>query len=150
MWRGAFVAMMLALALAPAAFAQEEEDEPTPTPTPVAGCERGPGTDADYADCEPPDARCDEEGTDADYVYGCCRDVDGTDADYVYACPQFSNAPTAGPPPPSPPPPAAVQALGAQPALPMTGSEPLLLALSGLGFLLAGAGLRLRTRRVVP
>ena len=71
---------------------------------------------------------------------------------HVYGCPQYSGAPTAEPPTPAPPPPprAAVQTLGAQPTLPMTGSEPLGVALAGAGMLLAGAGLRLRTRRVVP
>ena len=148
MWRGVFIAVMLVLALAPAATAQDDDAEPAPTPAPVTGCERGPGTDADYADCEP-DRRCDEASTDADYVYGCCDDLDGTDADYVYAC-EVQGSPTADDPSPRPPPRPAVQALGAQPTLPMTGNEPLGVALAGAGMLLAGAGLRLRTRRVVP
>jgi len=144
MWRGAFLTVMLLLALAPAVAAQEEPaTAPEPEPTPATGCERGPGTDADYADC-PDTRRCDEGGTDADYVYGCCGDLDGTDADYVYACRASGGGggPTSSRPPPRPR--AAVQALGNVRTLPLTGSEPLLIALAGGGFLLAGAGLRLR------
>ena len=123
------------LALAPAAvLAQEPEeeldDEPVPAATaPPPGCERGMGTDADYAYC--PDI---------------CE-IDGADGDYAYADCEYANAgaPERGPKRRAAGPAAAVQPLAAtQQPLPMTGQETWLIAGFGAGFLLAGAGLRLR------
>lgn len=128
MVRGLMIAVLLGLALAPPESAQAQ-DAPDPATTPTPGCERGPGTDADYAYC--PDRDCLEEGTDADYVYTVCRA-------------------TAGEPPPRPrskrkavAQPLAVQPLPAR-SLPVTGGGPGPVGLIGLGLLLAGAGLRLR------
>lgn len=123
-------------ALAPAAaLAQDPEDGPGDEPDTEAvappGCERGPGTDADYAYC--PDDVCEEANDDADYVY----DV------YCLASPGSGPVPKRRP---QPRPAAAVQPLAAQ-TLPMTGGEPWLVAAAGLSFLLAGSGLRLRYRQ---
>ena len=131
--RALLVAVALMLALAPAAVAQDEDDdgplvdEPVATVTPVPDpCDRPPGSDGDYAYCDDP-----------------CERPAGTDGDYAY-CPSS--------PPPRPRPlfasgPGVKKKAAAQPlaagTLPVTGSEPLLIALVGLGFLLAGAGLRL-------
>jgi hypothetical protein len=159
-WLG--VLLLLMLAMAPAALAQDPDDDapeadepeatatatptPTPVPTAVPGCERGSGTDADYAYC--PDPRCRPRGTDGDYAYDrCCRE-DGdeayTDADYVYYCIQAN---TGGRFPPrkkrAAPPKSAVQPFAAK-QLPLTGTEPLVIALMGFGFLLCGVGLELR------
>jgi hypothetical protein len=114
----AVLAAALALGAAPA-LAQDEE--PTPAPTP--GCERGPGTDADYADC--PTEPCAVEGPDADYAY--CAE----------AIPARGIVPKSAPRAPE----VAPVAFPAQ--LPRTGGEPLPLALIGLAFLMCGAGLRL-------
>lgn len=130
------VAVLAGLVLATPAPAQVPDATPTP------GCERGAGTDADYADCREP--VCRPAGTDADHDYvNCCEEVDGTDADYAYACLESRGVPGSGPAPRRAAPASAVRQLAAQ-TLPMTGGEPLALAAAGLGLLLAGAGLRLR------
>lgn len=128
------IAVLLVLALAPVAIAQEDEDvepEPTTTVVPVDGCDRGPGTDADYAYCGDPSCE------DADQVYGA-----GADADYVYGCPTSDGVPL-----PSTPGGGAIPRARpiAAATLPLTGGEAPLLALLGAGFLLVGTGLRLRT-----
>ena len=117
-------AAALALALAPAAVAQgpSDDDEPVPAATVTPGCERGPGTDADYAYCLDP---CIRGGDDADYAY----------------CVEAESGGTV----PRPRRRAAVQPFAVQ-TLPMTGGEPWLIAACGAGFLLAGSGLRLRAR----
>ncbi len=138
------IVLAMTLALAAPAAAQEEAD-PTPTPspelvapdeipgpqeTPPPGCERGEGTDADYAYC--PDDVCEEDSDDADYTYGCEEAAGGAPG----------SAPAA---PPAPRPASAVRPLAAQ-TLPVTGGEPAIIGAVGIAFLLAGAGLRLRVR----
>jgi len=133
------LAALLVLVAAPAAaLAQEEPDDepdavatpdgdPESVPTPDPVCDRG-GPDADYAYCDPcpsPDA---DYQSDGDYAY-CAAPAGGDDEEGG-----------GGPPPRAPRPLAAGQ-------LPVTGSEPSLLALLGLGLLLAGTGLRLRLTR---
>lgn len=103
-------------------------------PDPDDGTEPGddegcvPGPDGDYAYCEP----CPEDGT--------------PDGDYAYCVPQPAGG--GGPTQEDDPPPAPrgeVRRVAAG-QLPYTGSEPLLLALIGLGFLLTGTGTRLLLR----
>jgi hypothetical protein len=108
----------LALGAAPA-WAQDEPPTTVPVPTPV-GCDRGPGTDADYADCQNP---CQVEGTDGDYAY----------------CMAESGPGVTAPVPKGP----EVRPI-AFTQLPLTGDEPLLVALMGLALVMCGAGLRLR------
>ena len=128
--RALWVALVV-LALVPAvAFAQEESPTPEPSPT-VAP--------------EAPDDACQRGGADADYVY-CDQDdscVEGADSDYVYDVECFPSAGEGddesggGGPPPAP------RALPAA-QLPLTGGEPLVIALLGAAFVLLGAGLRPR------
>ncbi|HVL97411.1 MAG TPA: hypothetical protein VM266_16260 [Solirubrobacteraceae bacterium] len=101
----------------------DPDAEATPDP-----CERPPGTDGDYADCGDP----------------CVGDVDyGTDADYMYCAAGGGGGDDSGGPSPPRPRPVVAQPLPAD-QLPLTGGEPLALALAGLAFLMCGAGLRLR------
>jgi hypothetical protein len=123
--------LLLAAAMAPAALAQDPDEPVDDVPT-----------------VEPDDGILDPEEIPPEstpFPEPCAPGApapEGTDADYYYYC---DAAPTAGRPPESPrreSPTAQVQPLAAQ-QLPLTGSEPLLMALFGAGFLLAGAGLRL-------
>lgn len=130
---------LLALALAATAltatpaFAQDVTTEATPTATPDPCLLRPAGTDGDYAYCG---NIC--ETTDADYQ---------GDGDYAY-CPNSGAIPSN--------PTGTVEkrneAAAALPAsaLPLTGSEPWLVALAGFGLLLAGLGLRVRTPGARP
>ena len=147
----ALVVALLALT-APVALAQDPFDDPMePEPTTAPDVTATP----DEADPDPePEATatpegCDDRGagTDGDYAYcpGICADDESTDADYVY-CVQADSG--GGPPVPKrkrTSPASAIQPLPAQ-QLPLTGSEPWLIAACGAGFLMAGAGLRLRAR----
>ena len=122
MLRALLVAAVLLAAAGPAGARAQEDDAPLPP-----GCERGPGTDADYAYC--PDL-CPEDSDDADYAYGGCprNALPGGGG----GAPSKKRGPAA-----------AVRPLAVQ-ALPMTGGDPLGIAAAGAGFLLLGGGLRLR------
>lgn len=149
-------AAVLCLGAAPA-LAQE----PAPTPDPDATEQLDPeetavpddeivdGEDAYTAPgCEGAD------GTDGDYTYCGCRDTVGMEGDYLYcaASPTSATAPAVekrterrrSEP-------AAVNASQALPAsLPLTGGNPSVVALIGLGFVLVGLGGRLRLGATRP
>jgi hypothetical protein len=124
----------LALSAAPA-FAQDPTPTPTATPddsvlqqdqvppvsTPEAPATPCPeGADGDYSYCNP----CHSAGADGDYAY-CAASGEGAQP----------------PPAPTSVPTAAVQPIAAH-QLPLTGGDPLLVALFGAGLLLTGLGLR--------
>jgi hypothetical protein len=122
------VRLVLALVIAALAASAAPAVAQEPTPTPPPGCDRGPGTDADYAYCPDP---CLAEGTDADYAY--CAD----------AIPARGVLPKSAPTAP-------VQPVAFAAQLPRTGPDALPLALVGLAFLMCGAGLRLLLRPAGP
>jgi hypothetical protein len=117
-------ALLLVLALTGTAWAQEPVDEPGVVEEVPGAPEDDPG-DAEEPVPEVGEDACEGGGADADYAYcgPCGAPVDGADADYVYC-----HGPVAAE------------------QLPLTGSEPLILALLGLGLGAAGAGLRLLVR----
>jgi hypothetical protein len=102
-----------------------DEIPPESTPEPDRPC-GGPEVDGDYAPCTP----CPESGADADYQY--CLPLEAGRGEGT-------------------PEPAAVAARPlATRQLPLTGGDPLVVALLGAGLLLAGTGLRLRLRPGAP
>src|SRR5690349_8533977 len=129
---------LLALSAAPA-FAQDATPPPTATPTAT------PDDSVLRQDEVPPvstpdtpDSPC-PEGADADYNYcnPCQTPGAGADGDYSY-CPEAAGG--AGRPPVGTPAAAVVPIAAHQ--LPLTGGDPLLVALFGTGLLLTGLGLR--------
>ena len=121
LWLAAIVAV-LALACAVPAGAQTADQQYVPD-----ACS-GTGADADYAYCPGPGCRFDQQNY-------------GADGQYTYCA---SGA--AGHPPPQPK--RATLPISAG-TLPLTGEDPLQVALFGLAFLMLGAGLRLKLSRPV-
>ncbi len=129
---------LLALALfAPPAFAQSD-DIVVPDTTPAAEETPTPDETAAPDDTAPPD----DSITDGDYVNYCTAPV-GTDGDYVY-CAAARGVRRSRPRAKRDRRVAVTQAL--PDTLPLTGGSPFVVALIGLGFVLTGAGGRLRTR----
>lgn len=123
---------LLALSAAPA-FAQDA----TPTATPDDSVLRQDQVPP-VSTPEAPTTPC-PEGADADYSYCNPCQSPGADGDYAYC----AESGAGGEPPPVPKgmPTAAVRRIAAH-QLPLTGGDPLLLALFGTGLLLTGLGLR--------
>ena len=89
------------------------------------------------------------DGTDGDYTYcGCDVDTVGTEGDYVYCAAGEGGPRTDKPENGGQPQVVAATTPQALPAstLPMTGDNPITLAMIGLGFVLVGAGGRLTLR----
>ena len=123
---------LLALSATPA-FAQDA----TPTATPDDSVLRQDQVPP-VSTPEAPAAPC-PEGADADYSYCNPCQSSGADGDYAYCAENGAG----GQPPPVPEarPVAAVQPIAAH-QLPLTGGDPLLVALFGTGLLMTGLGLR--------
>jgi hypothetical protein len=140
--------LLVAMVLAAPTAAGAQDPTPSPTPTPGLGVPTPPPDEAtddgvlNSGEVPPPDATgpaqpCPTQGADGDYAYcgpGSCATA-GADGDYAYCAeaggageilPAHTSAPRRLP----------------SGTLPYTGSEPLVVALLGLGLLLLGAGLR--------
>ena len=140
----AVVIALLALGAAPA-LAQDATPTSTPTPAATDAPDDGvlepdeiPPEDTPQPEAPP----CGENTPDA--VYGCTCSSDSPDADYQYC---EEGAGSSGPPPaPAPNVPAPAAATQTRPVslkqLPLTGGDPALVALFGLGLLMTGLGLR--------
>lgn len=138
--------LVVALSAAPgAAFAEAEGGVPgaaqVDPDTPVM--DGGDGAGENGAGDGDADDACARGGADADYAY-CEQEecVEGADEDYVYDVACFPGAAGGDPRPGGGEGPAARALPAAQ--LPLTGGEPLVIALFGAAFVLLGAGLRPR------
>ena len=146
----ALLSIALVLAFAGTAWAQEPPEAPG-LPAPI---EAGVDGDEDGELEEEEDGEgedvCERGGADAEYGY-CEPCPDGADKEYAGADETYACYPSsAGGPGPRRRPAGEARALPAATTLPLTGGEPLVLALLGIGLVSAGAGARLLLRRPAP